>query len=404
MKKYNISIISIALLMIGNTSFTAPNFNNDSVTRPLISNNYNNLNGCPATLKVETKSESCPTGYTGIINYKRTLSSDAVKFGDSVSCEKGGKWSSWEEVSRSCVVIPKPTNPNDLLKTDSCDLFKVNGSNDNWYVFRKNSNQAFLKDNYDDAISSGMSSDDYYKDLTLNTNNEKTIAVNSNIGVSCNIQSNKSEANKSYNIETNTVSDKNARYLISTMNQNTVNKLKPSGLNNLTFNLNGKILYSNNNVDTTNLNIQSKLSDLSLSKINGISNLNITNFTVQNGKTINNINNINNMNISNIDFLGNNSIYINNIYKANYNSFVGDMNINNFVTNFDYNQFKANKYSATETYNSNLYINMRDVNTSQNYQIEFGDFFINDYRACVLTTYMVMGNRVGLSCNSISIW
>ena len=80
-----------------------------------------------------------------------------------------------------------------------------------------------------------MSSDDYYKDLTLNTNNEKTIAVNSNIGVSCNIQSNKSEANKSYNIETNTVSDKNARYLISTMNQNTVNKLQPSGLNNLTF-------------------------------------------------------------------------------------------------------------------------------------------------------------------------
>lgn len=43
-----------------------------------------------------------------------------------------------------------------------------------------------------------------------------------------------------------------------------------------------------------------------------------------NGKTISNINNINMMNINNIDIdlLGDNSIYINNVYKVNYNSFV----------------------------------------------------------------------------------
>ncbi len=371
--------------------------------RPLISNNYNNLNGCPATLKVETKSESCPTGYTGIINYKRTLSSDAVKFGDSVSCEKGGKWSSWEEVSRSCVVIPKPTNPNDLLKTDSCDLFKVNGSNDNWYVFRKNGTQAFLKSNYDNAISNGMTADEYYKDLTLNTNNEKTIAVNADNGVSCNIQANQSEANSSYRIAVNTTSNKNARYLISTMNQTSFNKFSTTGLNDLTFNLNGGIEYSNSKLDSTNLNIQSKLKDLSLSTINGISNVDINYFTVMSGKTISNINNINMMNINNIDLLGDNSIYINNVYKANYNSFVGNTKVNNFVTNFNVNDFNNNKAQSTEVYSSAFYMNMKN-SSNVNYQINFKDFFIDNYRGCRLTSYMINGNNVRINCNNISIY
>ncbi len=99
MKKYKLPLISLTLLFLNSYSYSLPNFNNDSVIKPISSNNYNNLNGCPAVLKTETKTENCPTGYTGTISYKRIMSSDAVKFGDSISCEKGGKWSAWVENS-----------------------------------------------------------------------------------------------------------------------------------------------------------------------------------------------------------------------------------------------------------------------------------------------------------------
>ena len=84
------------------------------------------------------------------------------------------------------------------------------------------------------------------------------------------------------------------------MNQTSFNKFNTTGLNDLIFNLNGSIQYSNSKLDSTSLNIQSKLKDLSLSTINGIINVDINYFTVMSGKTISNINNINMMNINNI--------------------------------------------------------------------------------------------------------
>ena len=51
MKKYKLPLISLTLLFLNSYSYSLPNFNNDSVIKPISSNNYNNLNGCPASIK-----------------------------------------------------------------------------------------------------------------------------------------------------------------------------------------------------------------------------------------------------------------------------------------------------------------------------------------------------------------
>lgn len=247
MKKRNRLLILSSLLLFGyahaNNANNSNNFKYDSVIPPIGGGDYKYLNGCPAVLKKEIKEEACPTGFQGKIFYERTLTADRILFGDKVTCENGGKWSDWAETSRTCVPDPPPS-PTDLLKADNCNVVGVNGDYSNWYYFRRNPNQAFYKPNYDAAISSGMTADGYYSTL-IRANSQKTYIdvmsyVDYKYNTACNVQTYKSEYDKSYTISRKA----DAKYDTSVLtigDASVLGGVKPK----LNFDLNGNGLKGN---------------------------------------------------------------------------------------------------------------------------------------------------------------
>ena len=77
------------LFAFNSLTYSEQNFKHDSVIPPLKLGEYKILNGCPAILKTETKTEdNCPVDYTGNIEYERTLTADKILFGAGDAIQK----------------------------------------------------------------------------------------------------------------------------------------------------------------------------------------------------------------------------------------------------------------------------------------------------------------------------
>ncbi len=76
----NKKILFSTLFILSSQSYANDAFKHDSVIEPLRLGEYKFLNGCPAILKTETKKEpNCSVGYTGEVEYQRTLNADRVE-------------------------------------------------------------------------------------------------------------------------------------------------------------------------------------------------------------------------------------------------------------------------------------------------------------------------------------
>ena len=325
-KKTKISIIPM-LFVLNSVTHAEQNFKHDSVIPPLKLGEYKQLNGCPAILKTEKKTEdNCPVDYTGNIEYERTLTADKILFGDNVTCEEGGTWSAWKEVKNNCVHIPPPT-PNDLLKADNCNVIDVNGRTDDWYSFRRNPNQAFLKSNYDAAVASGMDAETFYSNLILDKSN-KTYAEISTGNLLCNIQVTKNDASSKYIIQkASKAIDANSSYGFATMS---AAKLNSFGLtsNNVIFN----ITNNNDNKRVDSVTINTNLVEPQSSVFNNVSKVAINGMTFNNATADFNYNNIDDLTISasslttrTLNFNGVNNLYVTNNTGIN----ASNLNMNN---------------------------------------------------------------------------
>ena len=247
--------------------------------------------------------------------------------GDNVTCEEGGTWSAWKEIENNCVHIPPP-KPDDLLKADSCNVFSINGNSEDWYVFRRNPNQAFLKSNYDMAIASGLNPDDYYASL-LNALGLKTYAKVLSSSVLCNYQVNSLEANKQYLFEeSSNFVPKISNYIISTMN-NTQFKSFGGIKNDLIFNVN-----NNDGIYDGAIYINSDISDISKSNISRVGALSFESVNLDNGGVGTfNLDDIGSVSFSNVK-INLDSLNLNNIPTL---TFVknGGIKLNNFIIKND---------------------------------------------------------------------
>ena len=349
-KKNNNMYLFLSLILIGSQSSYANDvFKHDSVISPLKLGDYKYLNGCPAILKTETKKEpNCPVGYTGEVEYQRTLNADRVLFGDNVACEQGGTWSAWKEIGNTCIIIPPPT-PNDLLKADSCNVFSVNGKADDWYYFRRNPKEAFLKSNYDKYLASGKTVEDFYSTLLLPMTEKSYININ-NQSTICSFQSNSIDYPVSYSITRNDNKTLGGMFTLSTLIAASYSKYGVASTN---------ISFSSNLTDGVNNGYNAVYIN---GKNNGIYNLkNINKFEISNN-TISEANLSNYRNVNDIGVIGG---------DFNFNDFTLVKNTSFVLNGSNINSNKINVTGGTVNFSRIKSSNINDINLSDTGNVSF---------------------------------